>query len=64
MLMRRGCSMLGDTMRLADNLWFIGGEMPEDASKAPDWCNVVIYQAADRVYVIDSGGGTTESKLW
>ena len=32
--------------------------MPKDASKAPDWCNVVIYTAADQVYVIDSGGGT------
>ena len=32
--------------------------MPEDPSKAPDRCNIVIYLAADRVYVIDSGGGT------
>lgn len=50
--------MLGKTVQLANNLWFIHGEMPEDASKAPDWCNVVVYRAADRVYLIDSGGGT------
>jgi glyoxylase-like metal-dependent hydrolase (beta-lactamase superfamily II) len=49
--------MLGDTLRLADNLWFIHGEMPTDASKAPDWCNVVIYLAGDRLYLVDSSGG-------
>jgi len=49
--------MLGKTLELADNTWFIQGEMPTDASKAPDWCNVVIYRAADRVYLVDTGGG-------
>lgn len=50
--------MLGEVEQLADNLWFIHGEMPKDASKAPDWCNVVIYRSADRLYLVDSGGGS------
>ncbi len=50
--------MLGDVVQLADNLWFIHGEMPKDASKEPDWCNVVIYRSANRLYLIDSGGGS------
>jgi glyoxylase-like metal-dependent hydrolase (beta-lactamase superfamily II) len=50
--------MLGDVVQLADNLWFIHGEMPKDASKAPDWRNVVIYRSANRLYLIDSGGGS------
>lgn len=49
--------MLGDVVRLADNLWFIQGEMPPDASRRPDWCNVVIYRVDGRVYLIDSSGG-------
>lgn len=49
--------VLGDIVRLADNLWFIQGEMPPDASRRPDWCNVVIYRAEDCVYLIDSAGG-------
>ncbi len=49
--------MLGDIAGLADNLWFIQGEMPPDASQRPDWCNVVSYRAGDRVYLIDSSGG-------
>lgn len=49
--------MLGETIRLEDNLWFIRGEMPQDASATPDWCNVVFYRVADRTYLIDGGGG-------
>lgn len=49
--------MLGEIVRLADNLWFIQGEMPPDASRRPDWCNVVVYRTDDRVYLIDSAGG-------
>ena len=49
---------LGEVVQLADNLWFIHGEMPKDASKEPDWCNVVIYRSADGLYLIDSGGGS------
>ena len=49
--------MLGETVRLGDDLWVIRGEMPPDASAAPDWCNVVLYRVADRTYLIDSGGG-------
>jgi glyoxylase-like metal-dependent hydrolase (beta-lactamase superfamily II) len=49
--------MLGQTIRAAENLWFVQGEMPQHVSKAPDWCNVVIYLAGDRLYLIDSSGG-------
>jgi len=31
--------------------------MPEHASKAPDFCDIVIYQAGRRLYLIDSSGG-------
>jgi glyoxylase-like metal-dependent hydrolase (beta-lactamase superfamily II) len=49
--------MLGQTQRIADNLWFIQGEMPENVDAAPDWCNTVIYRAGDRLYLVDSSGG-------
>jgi glyoxylase-like metal-dependent hydrolase (beta-lactamase superfamily II) len=49
--------MLGQTTLLADDLWFVQGEMPENVDDAPDWCNVVIYQRGDRLYLIDSSGG-------
>jgi glyoxylase-like metal-dependent hydrolase (beta-lactamase superfamily II) len=48
---------LGRIERLADGLWFIHGEMPEHAAKAPDFCNVVIYRSGDSLYMVDSGGG-------
>ena len=49
--------MLGETLQLADNLWYVQGEMPSNVDDAPDWCNVVIYRAGDRLYLIDSSGG-------
>jgi len=49
--------MLGEASRLAGNLWYIQGEMPTDSSKAPDPCNVVIYWADSRLYLIDSSCG-------
>jgi glyoxylase-like metal-dependent hydrolase (beta-lactamase superfamily II) len=49
--------MLGDVSQLADNLWFIQGEMPPDATKAPDPCNVVIYKPGTNLYLIDSSCG-------
>jgi hypothetical protein len=50
--------MLGQTTLLAEGLWFVQGEMPENVDDAPDWCNVVIYRKADRLYLVDSSGGT------
>ena len=52
-----GRGLLGKIDRLANGLWYIHGEMPEHAGKAPDFCNVVIYRTGDRLYMIDSGGG-------
>lgn len=49
--------MLGEVKELSENLWFIQGEMPADATKRPDPCNVVIYKAGDRLYLIDSSCG-------
>jgi hypothetical protein len=50
-------AQLGKTERLAEGLWFIHGEMPQHASKAPDFCNVVIYRTGHRLYMVDSGWG-------
>ncbi len=50
-------ALLGKTECLAEGLWFIHGEMPEHAGKAPDFCNVVIYRAGHRLYLVDSSGG-------
>src|SRR5215211_7592479 len=44
-------SKLGDIVKLANNLWRIVGDGPKDCP------NVVVYQAADRMYVMDSGAG-------
>ena len=44
--------MLGKVTPLFNNLWYVQGEMPEDSSKAPDPCNVVIYKAGDKLYLI------------
>ncbi len=44
--------MLGDIVQLANNLWLIGGDGPKD------YPNVVVYQAGDRMYVMDSGAGS------
>ncbi len=46
-----GNSKFGDIMQLANNLWIIVGDGPKDCP------NVVVYQAADRMYVMDSGAG-------
>src|SRR6266508_540715 len=46
-----GNSRLGDIVKLANNLWLIVGDGPKDCP------NVVVYQAADRMYVMDSGTG-------
>lgn len=50
-------SRLGMTERLAEGLWFVHGDMPEPASRAPDFCNVVVYRAGRSLYLVDSGGG-------
>ncbi len=44
-------SRLGDIVPLAHNLWLIVGDGPKDCP------NVIVYQAADRMYVMDSGAG-------
>jgi glyoxylase-like metal-dependent hydrolase (beta-lactamase superfamily II) len=49
--------MLGEIIQLEDNLWFIEGELPDDARKDPDPCNVVLYRAEDRLYLMDSSVG-------
>lgn len=49
---------LGTIEGLAEGLWFIHGQMPDHASKAPDYCNIVIYRRGPRLYMVDSGGGT------
>lgn len=46
-----GNSKFGDIVQLANNLWLIVGDGPKDCP------NVVVYQAADRMYVLDSGAG-------
>ena len=47
-----GNSRLGDIVPLANNLWLIVGDGPKD------FPNVVVYQAGDRMYVMDSGAGS------
>jgi hypothetical protein len=51
-----GKSLLGRIECLSDGLWFVHGEMPEHAAKAPDFCNVVIYRSGESLYMVDSGG--------
>ena len=46
-----GNSKFGDIVQLANNLRLIVGDGPKDCP------NVVVYQAADRMYVMDSGAG-------
>jgi len=52
-------SPLGRIECLAEGLWFIHGQMPDNASKAPDYCNIVIYRCGRTLYMVDSGGGAT-----
>ncbi len=44
--------MLGDIVRLADNLWLVVGAMPEDIP------NSIVYQKDGRLYLLDSGAGS------
>jgi glyoxylase-like metal-dependent hydrolase (beta-lactamase superfamily II) len=50
--------MLGDVHQLADNLWLIEGEWPDDLEKDPDIANAVLYRAGDRLYLMDTGVGS------
>jgi glyoxylase-like metal-dependent hydrolase (beta-lactamase superfamily II) len=52
-------SPLGRIECMAEGLWFIHGQMPDHASKAPDYCNIVIYRCGHKLYMVDSGGGAT-----
>ena len=54
---QRRSDTLGEVTRLEKNLWYVQGEMPEDSRKDPDPCNVVVYKADDRLYLIDSSSG-------
>jgi glyoxylase-like metal-dependent hydrolase (beta-lactamase superfamily II) len=45
--------MLGDIVTLANNLWLVVGDRPADVP------NVLVYRAGDRLYLIDSGAGST-----
>lgn len=45
--------MLGDIVQLADNLWLIVGDLPADIP------NSIIYLKSNRLYLIDSGAGST-----
>lgn len=49
--------MLGDIQQLADGLWWIEGEMPQDNDRDPDIANALVYRREDRLYVIDTGSG-------
>jgi glyoxylase-like metal-dependent hydrolase (beta-lactamase superfamily II) len=51
--------MLGDRLQLANNLWLVVGEMPQDNFKQPDIANALIYRLGNRLYLIDSGAGPT-----
>jgi glyoxylase-like metal-dependent hydrolase (beta-lactamase superfamily II) len=50
---------LGQRVPLADHLWLVVGEMPEDNIKQPDIANALVYRAGDRLYLLDSGVGPT-----
>jgi glyoxylase-like metal-dependent hydrolase (beta-lactamase superfamily II) len=43
--------MLGDIVPLAENLWLVVGDLPADVP------NALVYQAGDRLYLMDSGAG-------
>ena len=45
--------MLGDIVPLANNLWLILGDLPADVP------NAVVYRVGDRLYLLDSGAGST-----
>ena len=55
----RNILKLGERVPLADNLWLVVGEMPEDNIKHPDIANALVYLAGDRLYLLDSGAGPT-----
>ncbi len=58
----RSILKLGEIVPLADNLWLVVGEMPEDNLKRPDIANVLVYRVGDRLYLLDSGAGPTIRK--
>jgi glyoxylase-like metal-dependent hydrolase (beta-lactamase superfamily II) len=45
--------MLGDVVRLANNLWVVIGDMPADVP------NALVYRKGDRLYLMDSSAGST-----
>jgi glyoxylase-like metal-dependent hydrolase (beta-lactamase superfamily II) len=45
--------MLGDIVPLANNLWLVVGDLPVDVP------NALVYRAGDRLYLMDSGAGST-----
>ena len=53
---------LGEIVPLANNLWLVVGVMPEDNLKHLDIANALVYRAGDRLYLLDSGAGSTIRK--
>src|SRR5215217_7296883 len=45
--------MLGDVVRLANNLWVVIGDMPADVP------NALVYRKVNHLYLMDSGAGST-----
>ncbi|HEX9133233.1 MAG TPA: MBL fold metallo-hydrolase [Ktedonobacteraceae bacterium] len=45
--------MFGDSVALANNLWMVVGDLPADVP------NTLVYRAGDRLYLMDSGMGST-----
>ena len=51
--------MLGEVHQLSAQFWMIEGGLVEAQPGLPDAANALLYQAADRLYLFDSGMGQT-----
>ena len=47
--------MLGDIVRISENLILIEGKVPRSILREPDIANAVLYKKANRVFLIDAG---------
>ena len=54
----RGNYMLGDIVRLANNLWLVAGDITVDVP------NVLLYLAHDRLYLMDSAAGLSDGLFY
>jgi hypothetical protein len=50
--------MLGDIVRLANNLWLVAGDITVDVP------NVLLYLAHDRLYLMDSAAGLSDGLFY